>query len=293
MSIPQLLVSLAWWLLVYALWCGWGTLPGAEHVHQAFFLAIAQLFIVVGKWVWDAVQSVNLAMVWGVVKNIGRGLDYVSRAAGSLIKSTAVLFARTVKLFQELWSNVLRPALLKLNDWVRRAFDTVRRVFRPVYDFLYRVRAEILRFYTKFIRPVLDIIDMLRFGLRILSKLGVDWAKALDQRLQQFETLISENFYTLMRYINRVIDVVDSVVTFDRLLKRIPLVRSLERDVLFVWRMLINSRAVTPTSGGGSQLRTLEEIKTDTEEALLTGGGRYGPVIDEASIQWRRYLNVP
>ena len=73
---------------------------------------------------------------------------------------------------------------LALQDWLKR-------VFRPLFAFLLRLRRELLNFYVKFIRPVLDVIEAIRFGLQLLGRLGVEWAKELDRKLAQLENAIA------------------------------------------------------------------------------------------------------
>jgi hypothetical protein len=91
---------------------------------------------------------------------------------------------------------------------------------------------------------------------RILSSLGLGWARKLDAYLGQLEDKIQRPFQFLLAKINEVINVVNRIVTLDGLIQRVALIRSLARDYKFAGNIWWNTmhRAADPAA-----LRRLKE----------------------------------
>jgi len=244
------------------------------------------------KSLFGIFRGASLASVKIALFNLRDGLLEVGEGLGNFVEETRSFFSGLVGLFRRFYASGLLPLLKWLRDKFLALQAWLKRVFKPLFDFLLRIRRELLHFYTRFVRPVLDVIEAVRFGLQLLGRLGVEWAQELDRKLGKLADSIDSRFRQVLGKLNSALDFLDLIADpFSGLLRRVPFLGALKRDVAVVWRVLVNSR-IGSSSPGGSPPPTIEEVKRDTEVALLTGGGRYGPVIAEMGALWRQYLNV-
>lgn len=245
-------------------------------------LAFWAFLVAIGQAIWTVVQIVGQSIVhilivsvnalWAFARTVWLGL----RELGS-----AVLHGLRLGVWKlmQLYEHVLEPAWRKFwsfIDWTRTALD---KVFRPVFRVLLRIRAELLKFYTRWVRPILDTIDVARKVLRVFSTLGLEWAKKLDAKLAQIAEHIDAPFRLLLRKLNEVINLVNRVVTADGLFQRLALVRSIERDIAFVsrawWRA--NVRPLTADERAALALKgepvPIEEHVRDVRAAIIDDSG--------------------
>lgn len=235
--------------------------------------------------------------------NVRRSLDGMRstiRDIGSAIvqglawfggKMMSVLAA--VKRFIQRTFGPLFDMLKKLVQRIGRILD---KIFGPIIEFLEDVKKHVWKFYNDFVKPVLDIIEFIRLPLRILSAFGVEWAKRLDATLANLEDWITEQFTFVMGKLNQAINFLNMVVDVNGLLKRFTLMNSLLRDIhiqsamWWRWRMKDESPAERARRNRRLGERTIEDVPRDTELAIVTGDGPYGPIVREMSIQWRMYI---
>lgn len=289
-----------WYLLVAAIaaacqWTAGSYDAPAPVVALAFWGWLASLASLVWNGLHAAVDAVVAGLVatvnalWIIVKATADGLAFAGR---ELLDG----FRGSWDFLRGLYEHVLKRAWRKLWDFVEWARAALDRIFRPVFRVLLRVRSELLKFYTRWVRPILDAIDIARKMLRVFSSLGVAWATALDQQLARIAEQIDAPFRRLLRELNQVINLVNRVVTANGLFQRLALIRSIERDIRYVSRAFVNWRSRPLSDQDYDALRaragarTLEDVTRDTEEALLTGGGAYGPFVREMTAQWTQYL---
>lgn len=222
---------LAWSALALLAWLDRDADALATHAHIFAWLLSALL------WAASAIGAAGGAIATslsGVVVWLANSLAWLTVRVADILRNTGSMFAKVWDSAQRFYADVLRPALTWLHDFYRRIQAWLERVFKPVFKFLLRVREELRTIYTRFVRPILDIIDVTRAVLRVLTTLHVPVARALDQALAKVEQVIDENFRWLLSQVNRVIDIVDSIVTFDRLFQRLPFVRSINRDIRYI-----------------------------------------------------------
>lgn len=229
-----------------------------------------------------AVLATSVNLLWIIVKQVAEGLAF----AGSKLLTA---FKTSWSFLRGLYDDVLKPAWLKFwkfIDWTRETLD---RVFKPIFKVLFRIRAELLKFYDRFVRPVLATIDVARKILHVFSALGLDWAKKLDQQLAAIEAKIDAPFRLLLRELNKVINLVNLVVTGDGLFQRLALIRSIERDIKFTQNLWWNAMHRPATVAEKARLARkgepplVDQAVTDIREYLTTGGGPGAAQIDEAA----------
>lgn len=286
--------SLAVWAALLLL--AWLDRDGCLVVNQAglFAFIVTALQAVaqaLGVAAAAVATSVAAAVVW-----LANMFGWLALRVVNIMKSTGAIFSKVWEWGRRLWFDVLRPALGAVYDFTLRVYRWLDRVLAPVFKVLNRIRDTLLKIYAQYVRPILEGIEIARAVLRILSRLGLDWAAALDRKLELVQSTITRNFLRVLREVNKAIDVLNRVVTFDGLIQRFALIRSIERDLRFVSRSILNWRARTLTPEDYDRVRstanarTLEDARTDAAEGLLTHGGRWGPLITEAQAQWRIYL---
>ena len=214
---------------------------------------------------------------------------------GNAIMSVAHWAAKLLpKLFEPLkwvWGPVLRPFFGWLVDRVTALVKWLRRIFDPIFRVLDRVLDWTDRVYDMFIRPILDVIDRARQIVRVLSGLGVEWAEKLDEVLATLERKLVEPILVLRSYLNRVIDVLDRVITFDYLFQRAPMLQTLVRDLVDWTRMFWNGQVTGLTPEQKRKLAQRKYPPIDPElharqltEFYSTGGGPLAPVIREYAL---------
>lgn len=170
------------------------------------------------------------ALKWGVIE-LGKSLAWF----GDLLKWAG---GKIVAILQRFWSGVLKPLLGKLEDFVRWVQRQLQRIFGPIIDFLETVAKRIREFYDTFIRPVLDIIDAIRQVLRLLGDFGIKWARELDRFLAKMQEEIDRPFRFILSQINRLLGILERIITIDGLLDRILYVRSLFAYMRETWGVL-------------------------------------------------------
>jgi hypothetical protein len=251
----------------------------------AFFGA---LFTLLGSaFAWLAGQAVTIAVT------VAQVAIMIATAVGQFALLAAGVFARVFGFLGQFWSGVLRPFIVWSWDLFNRFAGWLQRTFAPIIKFLNDVRAEVQKIYDKWLRPVFDTISVVRQTLQILATLRVPFARALDQKLAQLESALLAPILELYRLLNEAQNWINRIVTLDGLLQRVTLLRSVVRDIYSVagiWQEAF-SKPVTPADYAKRRQqageRTIADVQRDTAEVLTTGGGPYGPFVQEWSAIWR------
>lgn len=210
-----------------------------------------------------------------VVTGIGRGIAEFARDVG-------VVFASVWAFIRKFWTRVLRPMLERLDGYITRIAKWLRDTFGPVIEFLQGVRNWILKFYAKWLGPIFDTIDIFRRILSIFSLFGLEWSRKLDAKLAELEDVLRRPIELALREINKVIGIIDRIVTLDGLLQRLTLIRSIGRDVRYVFNTLHNSRSNPLTESERLRLRDQNAPPTSEEIFRRVDAG----IRDEGPGMW-------
>jgi len=254
----------------------WGFLILAGQAIWAGVQLATTITLQVLNWIVIALR-VSLKYAWMAVKEIGTGLW---SGAKSIWEFT-----------RRLYSGVLLPGWQKFWHLVDRVKSTLEAFFKPVFEFLTFLRSELLGFYTKWVRPILDSIDIARKALRVFSALGLEWAQALDHQLAALQARIDAPFRFALAKLNEIINVVNRIVTADGLFQRLALVRSIERDVRYVVHAWHNSQSKPLTdderraAGERDVFKSGAQIARENREYLETGDGAHAVSISEWSLE--------
>lgn len=274
--------------------------PGGAGGHDADpHYALWFWVVLVAEAIWKGVEvagKVALAILQYSVKILWRVATLMAKAAIELAHYVWVGLRKTWDLLKLTYTKVLKPAWKFVWKWVDKTERWLSRTFGPLMKWLRRAQKWIRELYTNYLRPILDIIDITRRGLRVLGSLGVGWARTLDQKLGAIEEQIQRRYLQVVGELNKVINIVNRVITADGLFQRLAHVRSIERDIREVSRAFANWRSHPLTEDDFKALRkraserTLEDVRRDVGEALMHDGGRNAGLRAEVATGIRRSL---
>jgi hypothetical protein len=246
------------------------------HDAAAPSYAFLGFLILLGELIWRGLEvagKVTLEILRWMVVNLSLVVTKLKNGLGALGADVLKGLRRAWDFTRDLYDQVLKPAWRKFWGW----FDKFRRwmddTFGPVLKHLKELRDTLLKWWTLYVRPWLDLIDITRKLLRVLESLHIAWARELDRRLGELENAILKPFQLLLAKLNEVITLVDRVVTFDGLFQRVALVRSIARDYKYAWNVMRN--AYDRPLSASDRAKAKEQLKAKTYAALSTEATAY------------------
>jgi hypothetical protein len=296
---PPLWFLLLLCLLEAALWRSLGGLvspaPPATSPLPDLTLAWWAIVMLVAGWVWTGVQvagRITLTLLSWSVKVLWAFATAINNAAVAIGRAFVEFGRKAWDFIQVTYERVLRPAWQKFWEFFDKTRRWLESVFRPVLEFLDRIRSYVLRFYETYVRPILDVIGIARRVLGILASLGLDWAQKLDEKLRWLEEKIEAPFRIAIAKINEAIGIINRVVTADGLFQRLAYVRTLERDMRYLNRAFANWRS-KPTPDADFQAtkkklaaKTPAELERDAIAHIDGTGGPRAALISEMVQHW-------
>jgi hypothetical protein len=262
-SMALIIRSLLVWAVLGAIW--WLDHPVAGVQRAEFFGWLVPFLVSVGKEVGGVVATYLFKGIQGALSALGGALRWTIGQLKSFVVSTGAMFAKIWRSLEGFWKNVIRRALVKLHDQYIRLRNWLRYIFKPLIRFLDRVRDKIHEIYTRFVRPVLDALDTARKVLDILTKLHIPFARQLETYLAKTEQWITAQYARLNAELNKVVDTINGILTFDGYLQRFLFLRTLERDVFYVWRALANAGARPVTAEQHQRIKHLTMLPDDAD----------------------------
>lgn len=232
---------------------------------------------------WSVLQLWQFARVaYDAVREVGKGLVLAAR--------------RSWDFFQSTYEHVLKPAWQHFWKWFERSKQWLEDIFRPVFKWLNFARKHLLNFYTKYVRPILDVLGIAQKVLGVLERIGFEWAGKLDQQLAELQRRIDLPFRFALAKINEVVNLLNRIVTLDGLIQRVALVRSIERDIREVRRAFVNWGSSPLTAEEWRDLkrrgapRSDAEITRDFSDLVGRGSGPRAALAEELAETWRARL---
>jgi hypothetical protein len=258
-----LLLGVAEALAVRALTGSIGVGEGEGSPAPPLSLAFWPFLILVASWIWTGIQvagritlqilAYSVKLLWAFATRIQSALIAVGRTLIDVGKQ-AWRFLRWT------YTDVLQPAWRQFWKWFDQLRKWLDKTFGPTLRFLDAVRTHILKFYDKWVRPILDVIGFARQVLGILASLGLEWARELDRKLRWLEEKIDAPFRLVLAKLNEIIGIVNRVVTADGLFQRVALLRSTFRDANYVVGLWWKTQYEEPSA------ETLENYRKQPEE---------------------------
>lgn len=266
--------------------------PQPSQAFLGFIIAIGSLIF---QGLQIAAKVALTALQWSV-KALWFFAGQISNGLKALGHGVLIGLRNAWEFFRLTYERVLRPFALKVWRLLQRAKQWLDATFGPVLDFLKFIRDNLLGFYNTWIRPWLDLIDVTRGLLRVLSSLGLRWARELDRRLGELEDAIERPFRYVLAKVNELVNIVNRIVTVDGLFQRLAFLRTLERDYLYAWRAATNpwirerDDAADRAKARDDRRQFLDTVTTNTQAYMRDGGGQRAAALDEMTLIWRNYL---
>lgn len=208
--------------------------PLPLHTAHVFTLIIAGI---------QALASWLATAATVTVTYLAQVVAWLGTRVGHILKSTGALFAKSWDALKIVWSDVLKPALVWVDQQLTRLHDWLKRTFKPVFEWLRIAREHVQDLYKRFVRPVIDTIEFIRAINRVLLTFHVTVLQELDKVLAALERRITEPILWILSVLNRVQDVLDRIVAFDGLFQRLTLIRSLGKYAPDWLRIAWNAQA--------------------------------------------------
>jgi hypothetical protein len=212
----------------------------ARHT-AAIVSAIVTGIEILAGWVATAAE-VTAAYVWVA-------LQWLGTATATLLKNTGAMFAKVWDGIKVAWTDVLKPALVWVDDQLKRVYAWLKQTFQPVFNFLADLRKRLNDFYATFVRPVVDTIEWIRQINRVLLAFHIGFLQDLDRTLQQIEQRVEEPFLWINQQLNKIWNALELVVTANGFFQRLTLIRSMSRYAPQWMRIATNQRS-KPLSDG-------------------------------------------
>lgn len=173
-------------------------------------------------------------------KNVKRALDGMRltlalafEALAHFAKDSGDTQSKSVGILRRLWDVVIIGFIHHVDTAVRKLHDWLKKTLGPILRALYKIRAQLLKLYDKWLRPIFDTIDAIRHVLSVLSFLHLDFARKADEKLGELEARLRRIILVPLQLLNKVIDQVTLVIDEFGFYQRYTLVRSMvlyERD---------------------------------------------------------------
>jgi hypothetical protein len=238
-----------------------------------------------------AVLQYSVHLLWRFVTIIARGVGEAAQFAWRGLRAGW-------DLLKDTYARVLKPAWQFFWKWVDKVERWLERTFGPLMAWLRRVRAWLLDFWAVYIRPILDLLDISRRALRVLAALGLDWARALDQKIADLEERIEAPFRALVAKVNDVINIVNRIMTADGLFQRLTYIRTLQRDWNLAWKTLVAGYTKPVTDAQRSETdakvaaKSQQQVTSDVRAYMRDRSGPDAGLFSEMAAQWRKQIQA-
>jgi hypothetical protein len=293
---PRVLAVLVVGAFLLAAWLDRHRAGAVQEANLFSWIVAALQFVAqnIGPIVHAAIDTVEDALVY-----LARSVGWIAARLVSIVTSSGAMFARVWEWVRRAYENVLKPALIWLHDEFVRVTAWLRNYFKPVFDFLSHVRTVLMDIYTRFLKPILTALAIIDAFLRLLADFHVEWAAKLDQIVQEIQGAITENFLKILGWVNEARDVINAVVTPDRLFQRLPFVSTLNRDAGWMVRIFWNSQ-IAPLIAAELEAKKAQAI--DATPATYygaqlgafyrNGGGDYAANIGDLVAVWKTAATI-
>jgi predicted house-cleaning noncanonical NTP pyrophosphatase (MazG superfamily) len=282
------LIALVWALAARAL-------TPASTDPLAPSLAFWGIFLAIGELIWQGIHTVGDATVAALVFTVRQLWQFATTiydGARHVADAIRIGLYKAWDFTKGLYEDILKPAWQKFWSLVDRVRGALEHALAPVIKFLRQIRDDIIGFYTKWVRPIIDTIETTRKILRVLAALHLDFARKLDVKLGELEELIDRPFRILLEKVNEILNLVNRVVTANGLFQRLALVRSIERDMVFIHREFVNMRSNPLDDVDLKRLRDKNKPPTPREifdhlKTLSPSDGLVDPDVDARLTAWQ------
>jgi hypothetical protein len=139
-------------------------------------------------------------------------LSSISGVLGNLAKWATAALGSIASFIGALWQWLRDSILKKIINVIKSVHDWLKRIFKPLMDWIDRYRKLLRQLQNTYVKPILDFLQRIRRGLYIFRLMGFKWAKKLDDRIVKIETDIERAFLGTWANLNRLADWVNWIV---------------------------------------------------------------------------------
>jgi hypothetical protein len=161
-------------------------------------------------------QSV-LDFLHRLVQAIADAFRAVGEAIGSVFHYGLKALQSVGTFFKHLWDGFFKNIFTGIMKALSKLHKFLETKLRPLINFLKKVRAFVDRYYKKYIRPYLQMLQRVRRWLAVLKLFHIKFAETLDRRLAQTEAAIAHQFLLVRGVLNDVLNFVNAVADPRRL----------------------------------------------------------------------------
>lgn len=174
------------------------------------------------SWIITTLQTLS-SVIFQVLQFLFGGLVKVL-GYGSLTNTGVLSFMENgiTVFFKNIFSDLLK-GIITAGIWIEARL-------RPIIDWLKKLQQRILDFYTKYIRPIIILIQRIRQFLAILRQLGIHIADKLDKILGTIQNDLQGAFLKIVGVLNATIDVLNILTDPSRFLRHPTMVLSIRRS---------------------------------------------------------------
>jgi hypothetical protein len=236
----------------------------------------------------------NLFGLFGgkIDKNVKRALEGlrsnvvgIAHTLAEFARDTGGMFARVVKALRSFLVDVVKPLLLRADKWITRFFAWLKKTLDPILKILQRLRDQWLRLYAKWLLPIFTLFAAVRYTLKLLDRIGFDWAGDLEQKIGRLEDKLVLKIGLVAAAFNDVIDFLNKIITVDGLLSEYTLFTSHWRRAGDMFALMWNTRTFGLSGSGkqhvisGGNAETPLEIQTEIRDAIRADVGPLAPFV--------------
>ncbi len=181
----------------------WSALQWLAQFFMQLFVYIWNFFVTIANFLWGVLKAV-FSFAWNAL----------SKAAGFI---------------RHIWDRFFKGIFLRVMRAINAAHRWLEAHLSPIIKFLKKLRAWYDRFYKLYVRPILNMLQIVRRVLRVMRFLHISWAKTLDKWIAKVEADISRTFLQIRGILNSTIDFLNALADPLRLLRHPTLVLSFRR----------------------------------------------------------------
>lgn len=285
-------VSAGVWLVLGLVWGLDRLAPLRLPAHDAAFLgflipiatAVLHIFNAVGRITLAALHAAFLAFrtaMIGTARALRSGLWGLARGTGQLLDGLRRFYVSALRpFFSAIWRKLV-------------AFEQyLKTSFQPLFDRLKWLKEQVNLIYRRFVRPILDVIDIIRQANRVLRVFHINVLQKLDTVLSEIERRIEEPFQWIYRRLTDVENWLNRIVTLDGFFQRLTFLRTAWRDLRHTTNMWWHQvhHEMTPQERSryllGLPQRQVPEVAEEFRVFVTSGAGADAGRIREAAADF-------
>ncbi len=164
-----------------------------------------------------------------IVPILRRTYDVLKHVFGKVAHAVGVFARAMAKVGSAFYDHIIQPVVDTLYTWFERFKHVLNKVFAPILKAIEWVNKVLDKVWAKVIQPILDVLERIRMIFKGLGMLGVDWAQALADIIEQIERQIYESFEKVREILNTIVYYIDTLLDPAGWIRGAPFLRSITK----------------------------------------------------------------